>query len=346
MKVGWESYGTLNQDKSNVVLITHYFSGNSHAAGRYSPDDPEPGYWDAIIGPGKAIDTNTYFVIAVDSLVNAGVHIPHVVTTGPSSVNPDTGKPYGLDFPVVTIRDFVNVQKLLLESLGIERLHAVIGASMGSIQALEWAVAYPEWVERMVSVIGMGESNAWTTLALEQWALPIRLDPAWKNGRYAQDAPPIDGLTHSLMLITQQALFTDSVARLNPEHHPLQSGPLMDIRQRHSVVNWLEQRARERASVVDANHMLYLIRACQLFIAGHGTSLEQGLAKVKAKSLFLPATTDLLLLPAFARKTHEALLAQSKRSDYAEIEGEFGHLDGVYTIQQHAETLSGFLSSK
>ena len=136
LQVGWESYGELNQAKDNVILITHYFSANSHAAGKYHPEDAAPGYWDAIIGPGKAIDTNQYFVISVDSLANLNANDPNVITTGPASINPDTGKPYGLDFPVVTIKDFVNVQKAVLESLGIRKLHAVIGPSMGSMQAL------------------------------------------------------------------------------------------------------------------------------------------------------------------------------------------------------------------
>ncbi|HAD48767.1 MAG TPA: homoserine acetyltransferase, partial [Idiomarina sp.] len=154
VKVGWEAYGELNEAKDNVILVTHFFSGNSHAAGKYTPDDAQAGYWDAIIGPGKAIDTNEFYVVSVDSLVNAYPNLPTVVTTGPASINPETGKPYGLDFPVVTIRDFVNVQKAVLESQGIDKLHAVIGASMGSLQAIEWAAAYPDWVERMVSVIG------------------------------------------------------------------------------------------------------------------------------------------------------------------------------------------------
>ncbi|MBU2280493.1 MAG: homoserine acetyltransferase, partial [Gammaproteobacteria bacterium] len=114
VRVGWEAYGTLNADKSNVILITHYFSGTSHAAGKYQQDDAAPGYWDSIIGPGKVIDTNKFYVISSDTLVNANVKDPHVITTGPATINPATNKPYGLTFPVVTIRDFVEVQRALL----------------------------------------------------------------------------------------------------------------------------------------------------------------------------------------------------------------------------------------
>src|SRR4051812_32828672 len=154
IKIGWESAGTLNADKSNAILITHFFTANSHAFGKYAASDPAPGYWNAIIGPGKAIDTNKYFVLSSDTLVNLNVKAPNVVTTGPASINPDTGKPYGMSFPIVTFRDFVNVQKALVESLGIRKLKAVAGASMGALQAYEWAASYPEMVDRIVAVIG------------------------------------------------------------------------------------------------------------------------------------------------------------------------------------------------
>ncbi len=129
--VGYETYGKLDASSENAILVAHFFSGSSHAAGRYAPDDPMPGYWDAIIGPGKAVDTDRYFVISVDTLVNLNVHDPKVITTGPASLDPATGKPYGLKFPAVGIGDFVRVQKAVIDSLGIKRLHAVMGPSMG-----------------------------------------------------------------------------------------------------------------------------------------------------------------------------------------------------------------------
>ncbi|UAA38355.1 homoserine O-acetyltransferase [Paraneptunicella aestuarii] len=344
VKVGWESYGSLNQDKSNAILITHYFSGNSHAAGKYHQDDAKAGYWDAIIGPGKAIDTNLYYVLSVDTLVNAGVHDPNVITTGPASINPDTGKPYGLSFPVVTIRDFVNVQKALLDSLGIGKLHAVVGASMGSLQAIDWASAYPDRVPRMVSVIGMGQSDAWTALALHQWAVPITLDPKWNKGNYYDGDAPLDGLAGSLMVITQQALHPKFINQVNAQHSPLEEAPMMDILANHKAVDWLQGVARNRAEIMDANHVLYLIRACQLFVTGHDGDMKNGLSKIKAKSLFLPSSGDLLLMPYMAKEAHDELRALNKASEYAELQGTQGHLDGVYSIQQKAEKLRAFLA--
>src|SRR5215475_6388090 len=144
VKIGWEAAGTLNADKSNAILITHFFSGTSHAFGKYAASDKAAGYWDGIIGPGKPVDTNKYYVLSSDTLVNLTVNAPNVVTTGPASVNPDTGKPYAMSFPVVSIKDFVNVQKALVESLGIRKLKAVMGLSMGGLQAYEWAQSFPD----------------------------------------------------------------------------------------------------------------------------------------------------------------------------------------------------------
>ncbi len=344
VNIGWEAYGELNADKSNAILITHYFSGTSNAAGRYSESRPA-GYWDAIIGPGKAIDTNRFYVISSDTLVNANVFDENVITTGPATLNPATGKPYGLDFPVVTIRDFVNVQKALLESLGITQLHAVIGPSMGSMQAIDWAVAYPDAVQRMVSVIGVGATDAWVAAALEQWAVPIKLDPAWRNGNYYDFGQPEAGLLSAVSFITQQAMHPRGFNQLNPEFKTIAEAPLNDISKPPSPVAWLQQRAKDRIKSMDANHVLYLIRASQLFIAGHSNNLKQNLTKMSAKSLFLPAKGDLLLYPQMAEDTHNLLLELGKRSSYAEIDGDFGHLDGLFNIGQKAATLKQFLES-
>jgi homoserine O-acetyltransferase len=345
VKIGWESYGTLNAAKDNVILITHYFTGSSHAAGKYSPDDANAGYWDSIIGPGKAIDTNTFFVISVDTLANLGVNDPNVVTTGPATINPKTGKHYGLDFPVLTIRDFVNSQKSVLESLGIQRLHAVVGASMGSMQAMEWASAYPERVDHVISVIGSVHSDAWSTTALEFWALPIKLDPAWQNGNYYGTAGPVAGLTTSLMAITHVALHPEYFNQVGAElgHTPLESGPLNDIRQDHKITQWLTQRAQGRASMMDANHLLYLVRACQLFLSGQRDTLEQGLNNVTAEVLFIPANNDLLLMPYHARNAFDIMQAQGKSVSIAALHGPLGHLNGVLNIKQHADTIRDFL---
>ncbi len=343
VNVGWEAYGQLNQDKSNAILITHYFTGNSHAAGKYNESDPMPGYWDSIIGPGKAIDTNKYYVISSDTLVNASAFDKNVITTGPASINPDTGKPYGLSFPVVTIRDFVNVQKALIDSLGIKKLHAVVGASMGSMQSLEWAVAYPEMVARMVSVIGSAQSDAWLVAGLEKWAAPIKQDPNWNKGDYYNANAPKRGLQLSLASITQDAMHPAIFNASNPKHQTINDKALNDITANFPVVDWLYGAANARVNTMDANHVLYLVRASQLFIAGHNNDLVGSLAKVTAKTLFLPATNDLLLYPAMSKKAHDLL---GEQSQYHEINGMWGHLDGIFSIKSKAEILTSFLESQ
>jgi len=355
VNIGWESYGTLNKAKDNVILITHYFTGSSHAAGKYNEDDIEPGYWDSIIGPGKAIDTNRFFVISVDSLVNISAYDENVITTGPASINPATGKEYGLSFPVVTMRDFVNVQKSVLESLGIKKLYAVAGPSMGSMQAIEWASAYPEWVDRLISVIGAGSADAWTTTFLEQWVAPIELDPHFNQGNYydkPKDQWPMAGLTQALALITQSALYPDFFNQVGEQigYKPLEQGPLESILVKPSMVTWLHSRSAERASSMDANHLLYLVRANQLFLSGMQGSLQDGLNNIKAKVLLLPASTDLLLMPYHAEKIAEGLKKQDKDVQLEYLTGtpeqaNLGHLEGLAGIALHADTIRNFLAN-
>ncbi|WP_258241095.1 E22 family MetX-like putative esterase [Pseudidiomarina homiensis] len=344
--IGWESYGELNEAKDNVILITHFFSGNSHAAGKYAAEDVMPGYWDSIIGPGKAIDTNKYFVISSDTLVNAFPNDPNVITTGPASMNPATGEPYGLDFPVVTIRDFVNVQHELLKSLGIEKLHAVVGASMGSLQALEWSVAYPDMVERMVSVIGAGAMDAWTIMALEHWARPIKHDPNFNGGDYYAGDAPLTGITSTLAMITQQAMHPVIMNMRAPQPEVMPEAALESVLNSTPVLDYLFANSANRAPLADGNHLLYLVRANQLFVAGHDGDLASAMAKVQAKTLFMPATNDLLLQPYLAKKAVEVLKQQGKDPQYSEIEGIWGHLDGLFSIPSKAEELRAFLESE
>ena len=342
VNIGWEAYGTLNSDKSNVILITHFFSGSSHAAGKYQASDAAPGYWDAIIGPGKAIDTNKFYVISSDTLVNANVFDHNVITTGPATVNPATGKPYGLSFPLVTIGDFVEVQKTLLDSLGIERLHAVIGPSMGSFQAIEWAVRYPDKVERLIPVIGSAFMDTYSAIKLQRWAYPILQDPAWHNGNYYDKGQPMQGLSTALAYITQDALHPDG---FNPRYPAISTDTALHQRIDALPVAWqqLLAQARLRAEKQDANHILYLVRASQLWRAGMGENWQQALGKVKAKTLFLPASGDLLLPPQLSKNSAAVLQQAGKAVQYHEIPGNFGHLDGVFGIAAVAERISAFL---
>lgn len=344
VRVGWEAYGKLNADKSNVILITHYFSGTSHAAGKYHPDDAVPGYWDAIIGPGKAIDTNKFYVVSSDTLVNANIKDPKVITTGPATINPATGKPYGLSFPVVTIRDFIEVQRALLDSLGINKLYAVIGPSMGSFQAIEWATVYPERVQRLVPVIGTAYIDAWTAVRLERWAQPIKHDPHWQQGNYYGKAQQPDaGLARALAYITQDASNPQGFNSRYPDI-ATDTAAHQDILAEPLAWQQLLAQAKLRASMQDANHLLYLVRASQLWRVGMGDNWQQSIKQIKAKTLFLPATGDLLLPPAMAKLSQQQMQTAGLQATLTEIPGQSGHLDGVLGIQAVGTQLADFLA--
>jgi len=251
-----------------------------------------------------------------------------------------------LDFPVVTIRDFVNVQKALLEDLGVKKLHAVVGASMGSLQAIEWAAAYPDWVERMVSVIGAGSLDAWTIMGLEQWAKAIKLDPNWNGGDYYDGDAPLEGVTMAQAIITHGAMHPQYINQAVPKQETLPEKGMQSVTNELPAVEWLYGASRARAPLADANHILYLVRANQLFVAGHQKTLEDGLKNISAKTLFLPSSNDLLLMPYMAENTAEQLREMGKEVQYEEINGPWGHLNGLFSIQQKAELLSEFLTTE
>ena len=336
VKIGWESAGTLNADKSNAILITHYFSGTSHAFGKYAPSDATAGYWDAIIGPGKAIDTRKYFVLSSDTLVNLNVNAPNVVTTGPASINPDTGKPYGMTFPVVSFKDFVNVQKALVDSLGIRRLRAVVGASGGGFQAYEWAASYPNMVERIVPVISTPRADPYLIGWLDAWAQPIRLDPKWNGGDYYDKEPPLEGLKGALKLVTLHAFQSEWAAKTfgsEPAEAGKDPGKAMD--NHFKIESGLETVAAARAKTADANHFLYMVRTNQLASADP--------AKIKMPVLLLYSPTDLVFQEQQVAAAAGELAAAGSTIETGKLIGPYGHNNGVFAISQAADQIRAFI---
>jgi len=336
VKVGWESAGTLNADKSNAILITHYFSGTSHAFGKYAPSDATAGYWDAIIGPGKAIDTRKYFVFSSDTLVNINANAPNVVTTGPASINPDTGKPYGMSFPVVSFKDFVNVQKALVDSLGIRRLRAVVGASGGGFQAYEWAASYPNMVERIVPVISTPRADPYLIGWLDAWAQPIRLDPKWNGGDYYDKEPPLEGLKAALKLVTLHAFQSDWAAKTfgsEPAEAGKDPGKAMD--NHFKIESGLETVAAARAKTADANHFLYMVKTNQLASADP--------AKIKMPVLMLYSPTDLVFQEQQVAAAAGELAAAGSTIETGKLIGPYGHNNGVFAISQAADQIRAFI---
>jgi homoserine O-acetyltransferase len=342
--VGYETYGTLNAAGDNAILVCHFFSGNSHAAGRYKGEDRR-GYWDSIIGSGKPVDTDKYFVLSVDTLANLNTKDRNTITTGPASIDPDTGKPYGMRFPVVTIRDFVTVQKAVADSLGIKKFRAVAGASMGALQAVEWAAAYPEMVERVISVIGGGlETNPYLIATLDLWSAPIRLDPKWNNGDYYGGEEPVDGLTAAMKMVL---LGSRSYAWAQKEFGRkwAQEGkdPMADFANGYAVQAWLEAQSRSRAKLYDANSFLYLSKAGQLFQAGHLPTTATGVKRIKARIMLIPVRSDLLTFPDYSREAVEMILAQRGKVEFLELTEDGGHVDGIVSINKVGENIRLFV---
>ncbi len=345
VKVGWQSAGTLNADKSNAILITHFFSGNSHAFGKYKAEDAAAGYWDGLIGPGKAVDTNRFFVLSSDTLVNLNTGVPGVTTTGPASTNPDTGKPYGMSFPVVGIGDFVNVQKALVESLGITKLHTVMGASMGGLQAYDWAARYPQMVDRIIPVISAAEASPWLIAWLDAWGSPIKLDPKWNNGDYYGKDAPNAGLADALKLVSLHANHWEWAQR-NFGRSFAEGGksPETDMANRYRIETFLNTAGAARAKVSDANHFLYLVKANQTFAPGGAQTLDEAAKKIKARTLLLYAPGDQVFPAEWVRATEAALKANGTPVESAEIAGPNGHLNGVVGLTPHGPKIAEFLA--
>jgi homoserine O-acetyltransferase len=348
VRVGWESYGTLNADRSNAILVCHYFSGTSHAAGLYAQSDALPGYWDAVIGPGKAIDTDRYFVLSSDTLVNLNANDPSVTTTGPASVDPATGRRYGMRFPLVTIGDFVRVQKALVDSLGITRLHAVVGPSMGGLQTYEWAASYPGMVGRIMPAIAAPYPRDWLIAWLSVWAAPIRLDANWNGGDYYDGPAPTAGLVQALKVIGLHANHFESIdAAFGRALAEGGAEPSRDFANTFAIESAFEDRLDQRAPLTDANHLLYLVKANQTFIPGAGagaTSPLDGLKRIRASALLLYSPTDLVFPKEWILETAQTLAENGVSVETAELPGPMGHLNGVNEIGAQAGRIAEFIN--
>lgn len=342
VRVGYETYGRLNAAGDNAIFVPHFFTGTSHAAGKYSEADAAPGYWNAIIGPGKPIDTDRYFVISADTLVNPNARDPQVTTTGPASIDAATGRPYGMTFPVVAHRDSVRVHRALVDSLGVKKLVAVAGASGGSIQAMEWAALYPGFVERVVHVIGPGfEITPWVVAMVDLWNTPIRLDPHWNGGDYYGREEPVAGVAQALKLMTLTVRHWGWIERTfgykpADESRP----PAAALDNRFQVEAVLNNVGGARAALIDANHLLYTSKANQLY-----RLTDEEIAGIEARILFVPASSDLIFPPELSQRALARFRAQGGRGEIFVIQGDGGHLDGLFGIGQAAEAIRAFIES-
>ncbi|MCK8785831.1 homoserine O-acetyltransferase [Roseomonas sp. NAR14] len=343
VRLGYQTMGQLNAAGDNAVLICHFFSANSHAFGRYAAGEA-PGYWDAIIGPGKAIDTGRFFVVSSDTLVNINPRDARTTTTGPATVNPQTGRPWGMEFPVIAMRDFVEAQKLLLDSLGVKRLALVAGPSNGALNTIEWACAYPEMIERAMPVIGAGEFDAWMIGWLDVWESPIRLDPNWRGGDYygvGREAP-LRGLAEALKIVSLHAR-DRGWARQFGRRPAEGQDPARRIGDRFAVEKWLEDTATARARTADANSFLYMVRANQLFLNEYPSS-EAALANSKARWLVAASLGDRVFPIEYNHELVAMLRRAGRPVEFVELRGDLGHLEGVAGMAQAAGPIGRFLA--
>jgi homoserine O-acetyltransferase len=343
-RFGWERYGTLNSAGSNAILVNHFFLGFGHAAGRYSAEDRYSGFWNDMIGPGKALDTRKFCVIATDCLCNVYAHHPHVVTTGPASIDPRTGEPYGMSFPLITVRDIVAAQKALLDDLGITRLQAIVGAGFGGAQAYAFAAAYPDAVARIIPICATAETDGWQIAWMSAWTTPIRLDPHWNNGDYYRGTPPTAGLIEAMKMIYLNSrhwtLLQQSFGRhwADPEKDPTDS--LVDD---FAVERALNEAAARRAHHADGNHVLYLTKANQTFQLGDGVPLRDGLAQIRAAVLTVHTPNDQLYAGPSARAHLAIMMRNGTRLRAIERSDVYSHVEAISDISPIASAIRRFL---
>lgn len=339
---GYETYGKLNPKKDNVILVCHYFTGQSHAAGKYDESDAAPGWWDAIIGSGKTIDTDRFFVICCDTFSNINFHNPKVHTTGPASIDPKTGREYAMDFPIFTLKDVVRSQKILLDSLGITKLKMVIGPSMGGLQAFMWARHFPEMVEKVVSVVATPMMRPWGIMVPNQLGIDaIRIDPKWKSGNYYGGEPPREGLLNAfkvLLVVTRTDTWADT--NFGRKHASTGLSPFASMDGRFLVEEEIEKTVLGRMQFFDANHYIFIAKANALFdLCENGETLEQTLGRLKMPVLMIIDESDLIFPPDQARLA-EKYLPKAKTHYY---DSKNGHLSCLFETGYFAKEIAAFL---
>ena len=317
----YETYGALNTDKSNAVLICHALSGTHHVAGKHSEDDKYPGWWDNMIGPGKPLDTNRFFVIGVNNL--AGCH----GSTGPASIDPATGKPWGSAFPIVTVDDWVAAQARLADQLGINRFAVVMGGSLGGMQALQWTLSFPDRVRNALVIAAAPNLTAQNMAFNEVARQAIITDPEFHGGDfYEHGVVPRRGLRIARMLGHITYLSDDAMgAKFGRKLRAEEIKYSFDVE--FEMESYLRYQGDKFAGEFDANTYLRMTRALDYFdpAAEFGGDLSQALARAKADFLVVSFTSDWRFSPERSREIVKALLDNELSVAYAELTAAHGH---------------------
>jgi len=339
VEVAYETYGTLNARKTNAILVLHAFSGDAHAAG-ISHETGKPGWWDNMIGPGKGFDTDKYFVICSNVLGGCRG------TTGPSTVNPGTGCPYAMTFPVITIGDMVRLQKMLIDWFGIERLLTVSGGSMGGMQALKWAVAYPQQVASAIPIASTVRHSAQQIAFNEVGRQAIMADPDWNGGNYHGKQPPARGLAVARMVghITYMSdeSMREKFGRRLRDKETFSFGFDVDF----EVESYLRYRGSQFVNRFDANSYLYITKAMDYFdlTDGQGT-LASVLEQARARFLVISFSSDWLYPSYQSQEMVRALRSRNRDVAYVELQANYGHDSFLVDVEEQAELVRGFLAS-
>ncbi|MBM3705588.1 MAG: homoserine O-acetyltransferase [Actinobacteria bacterium] len=343
--IAFETYGNLNSEGSNAVLIFHALSGDAHAAGFNSRKDAKPGWWDIMIGPGKPFDSNKHFIICANIIGGCRG------STGPSSMNPSTGKPYGLTFPEITIKDMVKPQKTLIEHLGIKKLLCVAGGSMGAMQALQWIVSYPGMSEGAVIIATTPQHTALQIAFNSIGRYAIISDPAWNNGDYYGSSKKKPDMGLSIARMIGHITYLSEEAMHKKFGRKFISGgkknkPVADFTKDFEVESYLQYQSESFIKRFDANSYLYISKAIDNFNIAEGHSnLAEAFKGIKARCLLVSFSSDWLYPKEQSLKMVRALKINGIETTYINIESEYGHDAFLIEDRKLKSVLKGFLSS-
>ncbi len=335
--LAYETYGTLNPEKSNAIMIFHTLTSDAHAAG-FHKDDTKPGWWDGMIGPGKAFDTNKYFIISSNVLGSCKG------TTGPASMNPKTGKPFGLSFPFVTIDDMVVAQKKLLDHLGISNLFCAAGGSMGGLQALKWAVLYPQCVHSVIAIATNSRHTAQQIALHEVGRQAIMSDPDWQNGDYYGKSIPARGLALSRMIGYITYMSDKSMDEKFGRKLIGKERVGFDFSHDFAVENYLKYRGDSFVQRFDANSYLYLTKSLDYFDLAEDGNLTSTFKNVKSNFLVISFTSDWLYPSYQSKEMIRALKANDLDVSDCEINCSYGHDAFLIEIEGQSRLISHFLN--
>jgi homoserine O-acetyltransferase len=340
LTIAYETYGRLNQNRSNAIMVAHAWTGDAHAAGIHSEEDRRPGWWDNMIGPGKVLDTDRFFIICSNTIGSCKG------STGPTSLNPRTDRPYRLSFPVLMVRDMVRAQKLLLDHLGIASLLAVVGGSMGAMQALEWGIHYPEMVRSIVPIAGTGRTSP-MAIALNALARQaIFNDPLWKKGNYRPEHPPSDGLALARAVGHISFLSDVSMHLKFGRRFSVRDG-MFDFFGKFEIERYLDYNGGNFVDRFDTNAFLYLAKALDLYdVAWNFDSLGDALARLDCPSLWFAFSSDWLYPPDQTEEVVNELRRQNKPVVYHLIDSDYGHDSFLVEPEKFIPILKEFLDQQ